>query len=83
MARVDLPTTIHKRSIVLDGLKTSVSLEDEFWTSLREIAANQGVPLGQMLNEVHQTRLSSNFSSALRLFVLQHFMQSANSNASR
>ena len=61
-----------KRSIVLDGHKTSISLEDEFWKVLREIACQQKTKLSTLVSQVDQTRNDLNLSSAIRLFVLTH-----------
>ena len=64
------PSVIVKRSIVLDGHKTSVSLEDAFWSSLKEIADAQATTLSAMVAEIDKKREQSNLSSAIRLFVL-------------
>lgn len=61
---------IKKRSIVIDGHKTSVSLEAEFWQSLKQIAAKRGVRLNALVAEIDRAR-SGNLSSALRVFVLR------------
>lgn len=61
---------IIKRSVVIDGHKTSVSLEDQFWSGLKEIARAQSVTLSKMVGEIDNTRRQGNLSSALRLFVL-------------
>jgi predicted DNA-binding ribbon-helix-helix protein len=59
-----------KRSIVIAGHKTSVSLEDEFWESLKEIAGERGVTLGELVRTIDGNRNNTNLSSAIRLFVL-------------
>jgi predicted DNA-binding ribbon-helix-helix protein len=64
------PSVVVKRSIVLDGHKTSVSLEDAFWSSLKEIADAQGITPSAMVAEIDKTREQANLSSAIRLFVL-------------
>ena len=64
---------ILKRSILLAGHKTSVSLEDEFWTSLREIAGEQRETVSRLVAKIDETRKASNLSSAIRLFVLRHY----------
>ena len=64
------PSVIVKRSIVLDGHKTSISLEDAFWSSLKEIADAQGITPSAMVAEIDKTREQGNLSSAIRLFVL-------------
>ncbi len=61
---------IKKRSIVIDGHKTSVSLEAEFWQSLKQIAAKRGIRLNALVAEVDRTR-EGNLSCALRVFVLR------------
>ena len=64
------PSVIVKRSIVLDGHKTSISLEDAFWSSLKEIADAQGITPSAMVAEIDKTREQANLCSAIRLFVL-------------
>lgn len=58
-----------KRSVLIAGHPTSVSLEDEFWTALKEIAEARGVSLNRLIAEIDRER-SGNLSSAVRLFVL-------------
>jgi predicted DNA-binding ribbon-helix-helix protein len=62
-----------KRSIVLDGRKTSISLEDSFWTGLKEIADFQQVTPSELISAINATRKESNLASATRIFVLEHF----------
>jgi predicted DNA-binding ribbon-helix-helix protein len=62
-----------KRSVVVDGHKTSVSLEDAFWNSLKDIAARRGLSLSTQIAAIDQHRKTSNLSSAIRLFVLDYF----------
>ncbi len=52
--------------------KTSVSLEDLFWTELKKIAQTQRVTLPELVSTIDRTREQGNLSSALRLFVFQH-----------
>lgn len=59
-----------KRSIVIAGHKTSVSLEDEFWNVLKEIASFKGITLSELTAEIDSTRPQGNLSSAIRLFIL-------------
>ena len=61
---------IVKRSVVVDGHKTSVSLEDQFWNDLKAIARAHGATLSKIVSQIDNTRRQSNLSSALRLFVL-------------
>jgi len=62
-----------KRSIVLARHKTSVSLEDAFWTGLKEIADGRHLTLSDMLAAIDSERRQSNLSSAIRLFVLDFY----------
>jgi predicted DNA-binding ribbon-helix-helix protein len=62
-----MKSLVVKRSIVLEGHKTSVSLEDAFWTGLKEIAHFQGVTLSKLVAGIDGTRNQSNLSSALRV----------------
>ena len=64
---------IAKRSIVIDGHKTSVSLEDAFWSTLKEIAQERGETLSQLVAAIDRQRQHGNLSSAIRLFVLGHY----------
>ena len=64
---------IKKHSIVLAGHRTSVSLEDEFWGSLRTIARGRGETLSSLLIKIDAGRKSANLSSAIRLFVLRYY----------
>jgi predicted DNA-binding ribbon-helix-helix protein len=61
---------VRKRSVSLNGHKTSFSLESEFWDGLKEIADFQNVPLFELASKIDQDRGSGNLSSALRLYVL-------------
>jgi len=67
-----MKSAVTKRSIMLDGHKTSVSLEDAFWTELKEIARLQGVTVSSLVAAIDATRKQSNLSSAIRVFVLEH-----------
>jgi predicted DNA-binding ribbon-helix-helix protein len=73
-----MTSTIVKRSVLVRGHKTSVSLEEPFWNGLKEIAASRGQPLTAVLQRVDHDRLdNSNLSSAVRLFVLEHYRDRA------
>jgi predicted DNA-binding ribbon-helix-helix protein len=63
-------SSVLKRSIVIAGHKTSVSLEDEFWNSLKEIARERNMTMQQLVATIDGNRQHANLSSAIRLFVL-------------
>lgn len=66
-------STVVKRSVVIAGHKTSVSLEDAFWKSLREIAGDRGITLSNLVTSIDVERQQGNLSSCLRLFVLDFY----------
>src|ERR1700693_4665271 len=71
--RSAMNSPVIKRSVVIAGHKTSVSLEDAFWTSLKEIAISRGVALSDLVPSSDVERQQSNLSSCLRLFVLDFY----------
>jgi predicted DNA-binding ribbon-helix-helix protein len=77
-----MQSTIIKRSVNLDRHKTSISLEDEFWEALKEIAAARGMSLRSLIVSIDRTRNHDNLSSALRLFVLKFYQDQAERRAS-
>jgi predicted DNA-binding ribbon-helix-helix protein len=64
-----MKTAVIKRSIVVDGHKTSVSLEDEFWDGLHEVADRENVSLSTLVGQIDHDRATCNLSSAIRVFV--------------
>jgi len=67
-----MKSPVVKRSIIIGGRKTSVSLEDAFWTDLKEIAHSQGATVSKLIAQIDDTRQQGNLSSAIRLYVLKH-----------
>ncbi len=68
-----MKSPVVKRSIVIAGHKTSVSLEDAFWRGLKEIAGSRRVTLADLVGAIDTERQHGNLSSAIRLFVLEHY----------
>ncbi len=68
-----MESLIVKRSLVVDGTKTSVSLEDAFWDAFKEMAVSRRMSVSDLASEINKTRTHSNLSSALRLAVFAHF----------
>lgn len=64
-------TRVIKRSLVIAGHRTSVSLEDAFWRRLRCIAAERGLSLNRLAATIDASRGGANLSSAIRVFVLE------------
>ena len=72
-----MKSLVIKRSIVIAGHKTSISLEDAFWTALKDIALAQHTTLSELVATIDSQRRHGNLSSAIRLFVLEHFQARA------
>jgi len=72
MKSSSMKSSVVKRSIVIAGHKTSISLEDAFWKGLK-IAAVRGQTLSDMVAAIDRDRQDGNLSSAIRLFVLDHY----------
>jgi predicted DNA-binding ribbon-helix-helix protein len=73
-----MKSPVVKRSIVIAGHKTSVSLEDAFWKSLKDIAGERRITLSDLVASIDTDRRHGNLSSAIRLFVLDHFQAKSN-----
>jgi predicted DNA-binding ribbon-helix-helix protein len=65
-----MKSLVGKRSVVIAGRKTSISLEDPFWNALKEIAGVRDETLSGLVTTIDSDREHSNLSSAIRLFVL-------------
>lgn len=68
------PSAVSKRSVLVAGHQTSVSMEDAFWTALKDIAAKRGLSLNQIITEIDRSR-AGNLSSAIRVYVLNALRQ--------
>jgi predicted DNA-binding ribbon-helix-helix protein len=69
----EMKSPVVKRSIVIGGHKTSVSLEDAFWKGLKEIASQRDQTLSELVGSIDAERRHGNLSSGLRLFVLDYY----------
>ena len=73
---------IVKRSLVVSGHKTSVSLEDVFWNGLKEIATVRHLPISDLVSQIDGSR-RGNLSSAIRVYVFDYFDVRASASGSR
>lgn len=64
-----------KHSLTIDGHRTSISLEKEFWEALKKIASEADLPIANLVRNIDRSR-KCGLSSAIRLFVLSHYQQS-------
>ena len=66
-------SSVIKRSVIRNGHKSSISLEDQFWDALREIAEQKDIAISTLVAAIDRSRTTSNLSSAIRVYVLDHF----------
>lgn len=64
-------TEVRKRSVTINGHKTSISLEQPFWRALAAIAAQRGVAMNALIADIDAER-TGNLSSTIRVYVLHH-----------
>jgi predicted DNA-binding ribbon-helix-helix protein len=71
-------SAVAKRSVVIGGHKTSVSLEEPFWNEVRSIAEASQLSVSNLLQKIDGERQNANLSSAIRVYVLHHLRGQAN-----
>ena len=67
-------SAIRKRSVLISGHRTSISLEEAFWTKLKELCDEREKSINQLVTEIDKDRLdtpSGNLSSAIRVYILE------------
>jgi predicted DNA-binding ribbon-helix-helix protein len=74
---------LKKRSIVINGRKTSISLEKSFWRSLRQIARLRQVTISDLIASLDAERGDNNLSSVIRIFILNYYLAMAGENLSK
>jgi predicted DNA-binding ribbon-helix-helix protein len=72
-----MKSAIVKRAVVIDGHKTSITLEDDFWDGLKEIAASRNLTIHQLVSMIKKQPRRGTLSSAIRLCVLDHYYKRA------
>ena len=70
-----MKSRVMKRSTLVDGHKTSVTLEDEFWNALKEIAVAQNITAAALVSKIDSEREAANLSSAIRVYVLRYYRE--------
>lgn len=78
-----MKSAIIKRSVVVNGHKTSISLEDAFWSEVKAIASEKHTTISELLTDIDRDRQASNLSSALRVFVLRHHQSTPEATVGR
>ena len=72
-----MKSSIIKRSVIVNGHKTSISLEDAFWSEVKAIASEKNSTISELLTNIDRDRQASNLSSTLRVFILKHHRDQA------
>lgn len=70
-----LHSAVRKRSVVINGRRTSVSLEDRFWDSLRTITKAEGLTIEAFISRINDARDTKNLSSGIRIAILEYVQQ--------
>ncbi len=68
--------TLRRHSVVLNGHRTSISVEDQFWNQLRIIADSRSCSINALITAIDSSRVGT-LSSAIRLFVLEDTLEKA------
>jgi predicted DNA-binding ribbon-helix-helix protein len=76
-----MKSALAKRSIIVGGHKTSISLEDAFWNELKMIAAEREMTLSELVSSIDSSREQPNLSSTIRLFVLHYYLNAGDRQA--
>jgi predicted DNA-binding ribbon-helix-helix protein len=66
-----------KRSFTIAGHRTSISLESAFWEALKAAAAEEGIAVARLIARIDGQRGASGLSSAVRVWILEHYRQAA------
>jgi predicted DNA-binding ribbon-helix-helix protein len=66
-------SAVIKRSVTIAGHRTSVTLEDAFWSALHEIASSRRETVRAVIDEIASTRRDANLSSHIRMFILHYY----------
>ena len=72
-----MKSRVVKRSVIIAGHKTSVSVEEAFWTALKDISLARSMTVSDLVGAIDAERQHGNLSSAIRLFVLEHYRSQA------
>jgi predicted DNA-binding ribbon-helix-helix protein len=80
-ARPRTKSKLGKRSVNIDGQATSVSLEDGFWSALREIAAAQNTTAQQLVLKINSERTLGDLSSVIRQYILRYYRERRDAKA--
>ena len=63
---------MRKRSVNIHGHQTSISMEEEFWDALKDIATSENLSINKLIAKIDDARENNNLSSAIRIYILNH-----------
>jgi predicted DNA-binding ribbon-helix-helix protein len=78
-----MKSLVVRQSVDINGHHSSVSLEAAFWNALKEIAVAQNISVNGLVSKIDREREAANLSSAIRLFVLDHYRGQAATRSAR
>jgi predicted DNA-binding ribbon-helix-helix protein len=78
-----MKSLVVQQSVDINGHHSSVSLEAAFWNALKEIAVAQNISVNGLVSKIDREREAANLSSAIRLFVLDHYREQAATRSAR
>jgi predicted DNA-binding ribbon-helix-helix protein len=64
---------VTRRTVRIGDDRLCITIEDDFWSGLEEIAATTGTTTAQLLACIERTRNGANLASAIRVYVVDHF----------
>ena len=78
-----MKSLVVQQSVDINGHHSSVSLEAAFWNALKEIAVAQNISVNGLVSKIDREREAANLSSAIRLFVIDHYREQAATRSAR
>jgi predicted DNA-binding ribbon-helix-helix protein len=78
-----MKSLVVRQSVDINGHHSSVSLEAAFWNALKEIAVAQNISVNGLVSKIDREREAANLSSAIRLFVIDHYREQAATRSAR
>jgi bacterioferritin-associated ferredoxin len=78
-----IKSLVVKQSVVINGHNTSMSIERAFWKALKEIAVAQNISANTLISNIDNEREAANLSSAIRVYVVEHYRLAANASADK
>jgi predicted DNA-binding ribbon-helix-helix protein len=79
--KLTIKSLVVKQSVVLNGHHSTVSVEGAFWNALKEIAVAQNITANALVSKIDSERRVANLSSAIRVYVVEHYRLAAKANA--